>query len=820
MPRAARFYSYIPPVYRGDAQEAVLQRAATHGSSGLYSTFAIFQNNNLSNNTHSVPDGDSETAIDQNLPTPEAFQQPLPEQDNHFLNLYRRWRNKYDLQFPDTPCAYCATLMLPRNIAWVEFGPEVMYGLTVSFQLPVTQRTKNGVVQVAICKTCKTESQLPVNTGPWPEVLLSLPHRSKMFLSPLMLQTSLGRTQSHQAVHNPYSTYRTVTGRMNITHNPRAVALFSGSIGAYLESSQNTIDRGHDLTHLKRCRSWLLTHNPIYRRYDVRSELNISPLPTAELSNKDSEIVERPLGRPDIVLNPEPYDLATQNEDHRHFRLPVASVTDSHGTSIGLVRSDPAIELLLFPLLYPHGHGQWIRPAKIDRVRGKNTLLQDTQRKLNSAISHFREDHYWPAWIYMEIEAIRIFQNNQRIISSRTRQSLDRRMPASDLLQQSAYGPWSVINEKLTTTIPHFIRTGDTYFIEGGRKVNAMLNAYKTPNLFITTTFSERWAAYQKILATTGSGNQLPSDRPWDAIQYYYERIYWLKKEFFRKPQYSKFGVLKEMVERHEFQLRQAIHTHNLLWTEKSTEELIQNGYIRADLPNPDLEPLLYELVQKFQVHTCAERFCGGPQAPTGKCRKGFPADLSNRVFQKDQDLRYTYKRLSEADCWIVPYNAELLLLYEGHVNVQYCTTGGLATYISKYVTKAEPKSIVNVNSSNHTTSHLLARRMGSMECMVLLLGFCIFHMTSGSMYLPTAMPTMRNSTVKPVHLLEEDPQNPYFADALEKYFARPSAEGLDHCTYFKYFSNYAVYSAKQGRRRGWKDRNGYFVYPRTKVCI
>jgi hypothetical protein len=109
---------------------------------------------------------------------------------------------------------------------------------------------------------------------------------------------------------------------------------------------------------------------------------------------------------------------------------------------------------------------------------------------------------------------------------------------------------------------------------------------------------------------------------------------------------------------------------------------------------------------------------------------------------------------------------------------------------------------------------------MGSMECMVLLLSFSIFYMTLGSMYLPTAIPSMRTSTVKPVHLLEQDPENPYFADALEKYFTRPNAEGPESSTYFKYFSNYLVCAAKQGTRKGWKDQNGYFVYPRAKVYI
>ena len=92
----------------------------------------------------------------------------------------------------------------------------------------------------------------------------------------------------------------------------------------------------------------------------------------------------------------------------------------------------------------------------------------------------------------MEIEAIRILQNNQRIVSGRTRQALDRRMPAHDLLQQSIYGPWLVINEKLTTSIPYFIQIGSTYFIKNKQKVNAILSAYRIPTVFIILTFLEQ----------------------------------------------------------------------------------------------------------------------------------------------------------------------------------------------------------------------------------------------------------------------------------------------------------------------------------------
>ena len=283
-------------------------------------------------------------------------------------------------------------------------------------------------------------------------------------------------------------------------------------------------------------------------------------------------------------------------------------------------------------------------------------------------------------------------------------------MPASDLLQQSIYGPWSVINEKLTTSIPHFIRTGDTYFAENEQKTKAILGACGTSTIFVTLTFNEQWPAYQKIISSTGSKNTLASDRPWEAVQYYYEHLYWLRSQFFRKPRNSDFGSLNELIERQEFQNRGAIHSHDLLWCEKSVEQLINESYIRADVPDPNMELLLHELIIKFQIHTCKDTLCGGPQAPTGQCRKGFPAPLSSVTYLQENDLRYTYKRLSEADQWVVPYNAKLLLLWEGHCNVQYCTGTGLASYISKYITKAEPKSLLNIQSSNHTTSHLLTR--------------------------------------------------------------------------------------------------------------
>jgi hypothetical protein len=127
---------------------------------------------------------------------------------------------------------------------------------------------------------------------------------------------------------------------------------------------------------------------------------------------------------------------------------------------------------------------------------------------------------------------------------------------------------------------------------------------------------------------------------------------------------------------------------------------------------------------------------------------------------------------------------------------------------------------LLNVYSSNYTTLYFLARQIGSIEYIVLLLNFSIFNITSGSIYLPTVLPAIQISTVKPVYILEQDPDKLYYPDTFEKYFVYPNIEGLRSCTYFEYFSKYLVSKAKQSKQQGWQDSNRYYIYLHSKVKL
>src|SRR6266496_2854539 len=157
------------------------------------------------------------------------------------------------------------------------------------------------------------------------------------------------------------------------------------------------------------------------------------------------------------------------------------------------------------------------------------SMAQDAKIKLNSVIPHFRNDIYWPSWIYLEVESRRLFQNSQRLLKGDGTNRAYNRPTGDQLLQQSMFGDWNIINEKISSTLPAFIRTGEPFFRNAECNIDAMLKSFSLPQLFVTITFSEWWPEFQAIIRraeesrTSGWGeeqthqNPLPTDFPWEA---------------------------------------------------------------------------------------------------------------------------------------------------------------------------------------------------------------------------------------------------------------------------------------------------------------
>ena len=329
------------------------------------------------------------------------------------------------------------------------------------------------------------------------------------------------------------------------------------------------------------------------------------------------------------------------------------------------------------------------------------------------------------------------------------------------------------------------------------------------------------WKHLQTILSKTDSCNQLPSNRPLHAYLHYQNRLQAIEKYLWKNPDLAGWGRWLHSWERDEFQNRGAIHTHGIAWLSLNIPSLIAKNIIRADVPDPEQEPELYDLVMKHQIHTCNPQKCGGPLPNGMQCRKHFPQPLSYNTCPDLNSTRYIYKRTKEADRWVVPYHAPTLLLWEAHCNFQYVTTRGFAKYLTKYVTKAEPTELFKIHDHGELRAHILARRVGAMEIMALLLGKPICRSTAHVQFLPTLPQNLRTRSIMPVHLITDPNMNPYWDDAIDKYFARPADNLFDNLTYPNYHANYMIQKKLPNARTiYWRDMKNRIVTKRKTPLL
>jgi hypothetical protein len=215
----------------------------------------------------------------------------------------------------------------------------------------------------------------------------------------------------------------------------------------------------------------------------------------------------------------------------------------------------------------------------------------------------------------------------------------------------------------------------------------------------------------------------MPSERPSHCFMHYHHRLNSVRNKLWKSNKdICKWGKWLHYFERDENQQRAATHTHGCAFVSKSIPDMIQVNVIRADLPDPITEKPLHDVVHAHQIHTCSEHLCGGPAEPGKKCRKGFPADLSDTTYEDPASLRYIYRRTKDADRWVVPYHPETLLIWQGHINFQYVTTKDFARYMTKYATKREPVDLYDVEETDVYHRHITARTIGAMEQMCLCL--------------------------------------------------------------------------------------------------
>lgn len=156
-----------------------------------------------------------------------------------------------------------------------------------------------------------------------------------------------------------------------------------------------------------------------------------------------------------------------------------------------------------------------------------------------------------------------------------------------------------------------------------------------------------------------------------------------------------------------EWQKRGLPHAHILIWLENKIQPRYIDNYISAEIPNPNIDQLLHNIVVQQMIHgPCGHLNPNSPCMQNNSCTKKYPRNLI-RDTMTSEDGYPLYKRRSPNDggytttkrisnrqevvidnSWVVPYSPILCRVFKDHINVEICNSVKAIQYICKYINK------------------------------------------------------------------------------------------------------------------------------------
>ena len=172
-----------------------------------------------------------------------------------------------------------------------------------------------------------------------------------------------------------------------------------------------------------------------------------------------------------------------------------------------------------------------------------------------------------------------------------------------------------------------------------------------------------------------------------------------------------------------EFQKRGLPHAHILLTVapeDKPTCPEDVDRLISAEIPDQATYPLAYDTVTRFMIH--------GPCVSClvdGTCSKHYPKRFCDQTtFDEHGFAQYRRRRTPQQvvmngreidNQWVVPYNRELCVKYDAHINVERVVVRSVIKYLYKYVHKGHDRAtiVIEGNTTHCDSEHSRPHREG-----------------------------------------------------------------------------------------------------------
>ncbi|PIC28806.1 hypothetical protein B9Z55_020608 [Caenorhabditis nigoni] len=404
------------------------------------------------------------------------------------------------------------------------------------------------------------------------------------------------------------------------------------------------------------------------------------------------------------------YNAPTSNEVavvyvQQDGQMPVSRSIAAHPKSGGFIRiseTDSCCDPMSYPLFFPHGELGWSNDLKREKS-GRKLAHQPYYRHLLQIRRTFNPIHYGgnlmqqfcvDAWTKIEQYRLIWNRNNQATIRA------DEYKVVRDFAEGNIDSP--AIGKRVI--LPSTFQGSPRKMLQDYQDAMSIVTKFGKPDFFCTFTCNPSWVEISENL----NPGQQASDRP-DLIA----RVFKLKvDEFFNVIlKQHLFGEVAAYVAVYEWQKRGLPHIHVLLIMKENSKPRTRDDIdklICAEFPDAKQNPRLYEIVSKNMLH----RPCGldNPESPCMRdnvCSKRFPKAFIDETlcnvngypeYRRRNDGRFVMHGTSRLDNRrVVPYNKDLLLRFNAHINVEICAQIEAIKYLFKYVYKGSDRAAIKL---------------------------------------------------------------------------------------------------------------------------
>eukprot|EP00111_Clytia_hemisphaerica_P007544 TCONS_00021908-protein len=233
----------------------------------------------------------------------------------------------------------------------------------------------------------------------------------------------------------------------------------------------------------------------------------------------------------------------------------------------------------------------------------------------------------------------------------------------------------------------------------------AVVAKHGKPDTFLTFTCNPKWREITENLLP----NQRAHDRPDLLTRVFRMKLAAMKKEIMKD---GILGMVVARVDVIEFQKRGLPHAHLLIHFE--AEFKLRNAddidrLICAQLPDPETEPVLYEIIKANMIHgPCGVLNNTCPCMKDGSCSKGYPKSFNDAtvmnvdgfpLYHRPDNGRTVRVRNVDLDNrWVVPYSPYLCKKYNAHINLEACVSIKAVQYLYKYIYKGHDTAHIEIS--------------------------------------------------------------------------------------------------------------------------